>query len=126
MARIARGITAGLLVLGLTACQETPQPRAPFEQKVNLGMAPSSPGWSEQDSAGRRRGFDFDVAEWLAGELNLQLNISNTLAANRETKLEQGDVQIIVASYSITDDRRERVGFAGPYAQTYQGFMVRR
>ena len=126
MARVARGIAAGLLALGLTACQGTPQPRPPFERQVNVGMAPSSPGWSEQDSAGRRHGFDYDVTDWLAGELDLQANISNTLAADRESKLQRGDVQVIVASYSITDKRREVVGFAGPYAQTYQGFMIRR
>ena len=47
------------------------------------------------------------------------------MSDNRETFLKDGTVDLVVASYSITDDRRKVVGQAGPYYETGQQLLVR-
>ena len=48
-----------------------------------------------------------------------------TISDNREPFLKSGEVDIVAASYSITDDRRKEVGQAGPYYVTGQSMLVR-
>ena len=62
-------------------------------------------------------GFDIEIARIIAAGLGIaptDVDWKETISANRETFLQGGDVDIVAASYSITDDRREVVGQAGP------------
>ncbi|MFS9669408.1 transporter substrate-binding domain-containing protein, partial [Klebsiella pneumoniae] len=45
-------------------------------------------------------------------------------SAQRETLIQNGEVDYIVATYSITDARKEKVGFAGPYFVAGQSLLV--
>ena len=47
-----------------------------------------------------------------------------TISDNREPFLEDGKVDLVLASYSITDERRAVVGQAGPYMVTGQQLLV--
>ena len=40
--------------------------------------------------------------------------------------LENGDVDLVVSTFSITDDRKKQVDFAGPYFVAHQDLLVRR
>ncbi|KAB7744715.1 transporter substrate-binding domain-containing protein [Nostocoides sp. F2B08] len=73
-------------------------------------------------------GFDVQVAEYIAGQLGVDAaNIEwvEAPSAQRETLLETDQVDLVVATYSITDERKERVSFAGPYFIAGQGLLVR-
>lgn len=48
-----------------------------------------------------------------------------TKSADRETAIERGDVKFIAASYSINDERLQKVDFAGPYLLAHQDILVR-
>jgi glutamate transport system substrate-binding protein len=48
------------------------------------------------------------------------------VSKNREPFLQQGTVDVVTASYSITDERRKVVGQAGPYYVTGQQLLVRK
>jgi len=73
-------------------------------------------------------GFDVDVAKYVAKELGTDAaNITWVQApsAQRETLLSTGQVDMVVATYSITDARKEKVSFAGPYFIAGQDLLIR-
>ncbi|CAA9358756.1 MAG: glutamate-binding protein of ABC transporter system [uncultured Nocardioidaceae bacterium] len=73
-------------------------------------------------------GFDPEIGKILAGTLGIaaeDITWKETISDNREPFLESGEVDLVVASYSITDERRQVVGQAGPYYVTGQQLLVR-
>ena len=73
-------------------------------------------------------GFDPEIGKILAGTLGIaedQITWEETISDNREPFLQAGQVDLVVASYSITDERRQVVGQAGPYYVTGQQLLVR-
>jgi glutamate transport system substrate-binding protein len=73
-------------------------------------------------------GFDVDVATYVAKELGTDAaNITWVQApsAQRENLIANGQVDLVVATYSITDARKEKVSFAGPYFVAGQDLLVR-
>jgi glutamate transport system substrate-binding protein len=73
-------------------------------------------------------GFDVDVAKYVAKELGTDAaNITWVQApsAQREALISNGQVDMVVATYSITDERKEKVSFAGPYFIAGQDLLVR-
>lgn len=72
-------------------------------------------------------GFDPEIGKILAADLGIeadQIEWVETISANRESFLQEGEVDLVIASYSITDERREVVGQAGPYYVTGQQLLV--
>ncbi|WP_435768311.1 glutamate ABC transporter substrate-binding protein [Nocardioides sp. SYSU DS0651] len=73
-------------------------------------------------------GFDPEIGKILAADLGIapeDIDWVETISANREAFLQEGEVDLVIASYSITDDRRKVVGQAGPYYVTGQQLLVR-
>ncbi|MEO5745722.1 MAG: glutamate ABC transporter substrate-binding protein [Terracoccus sp.] len=87
----------------------------------------------DQPGMGLKKGSDFtgmdvDVAKYVAKKLGTdEGNITWVQApsAQRETLISTGQVDMIVATYSITDTRKEKVSFAGPYFIAGQDLLVR-
>jgi len=72
-------------------------------------------------------GFDPEMAKILAASLGIapeDITWKETISDNREPFLESGEVDLVLASYSITDERRAVVGQAGPYYVTGQQLLV--
>ena len=93
---------------------------------ITIGIKYDQPGLGLQDGA-EFTGFDVDVARYVAGELGYtedQITFKETPSANREAMLQNGDVDMIFATYSITDDRKEVIDFAGPYFIAGQDLLV--
>jgi glutamate transport system substrate-binding protein len=75
-------------------------------------------------------GFDVEIAKLLVASLGIdpdsdKVNWVETISDNREPFLQQDKVDLVLASYSITDDRRKVVGQAGPYMVTGQQVLVK-
>lgn len=73
-------------------------------------------------------GFDVDVARYVAEALGHSpddITFVESVSSQRETMLENGQVDMIFATYSITDSRRERVDFGGPYFVAGQDLLVK-
>lgn len=92
-----------------------------------VGVKGDQPGLSERSAqaAGGFRGFDIDIARAVAKHLGfdtVRFEVVNT--QSREYRLSTGQVDLIVASYSITQERKESVDFAGPYYVAGQDFLV--
>lgn len=96
--------------------------------QVRIGVKEDQPGLGYLDAVtGERTGFDIEIATWMAAELGFspdQIDFQTIPSANREQSLINGDIDYYVGTYSITDGRKEQVGFAGPYFITGQGLLV--
>ncbi|MEV8241036.1 glutamate ABC transporter substrate-binding protein [Microbacterium testaceum] len=99
--------------------------------KVVIGVKEDQPGLGYLDPVtGERKGFDVDVARWIAASLGYDPTDSSKVeykaiaSANREQAIINGDIDYYVGTYSITDKRKEQIAFAGPYFLTGQGLLV--
>ncbi|BDV30285.1 glutamate ABC transporter substrate-binding protein [Microbacterium terricola] len=96
--------------------------------KVRVGVKEDQPGLGYLDQAtGERSGFDVDIARWIAASLGYDedaIEFTPIPSANREQAIVNGDIDYYVGTYSITDDRKELIDFAGPYFVTGQGLLV--
>lgn len=94
---------------------------------VKIGIKFDQPGLGFKDGDAYT-GFDVDVAKYVANELGFtedKIEWVSSPSANRETLLETKQVDMIFATYSITDARKERVAFGGPYFVAGQDLLVR-
>ena len=95
---------------------------------IRVGVKEDQPGLGYLDAiSGDRTGFDVDIARWIAAELGFsedQIAFQTIPSANREQALVNGDIDYYVGTYSITDKRKQQIGFAGPYFITGQGLLV--
>ncbi|WP_043441003.1 glutamate ABC transporter substrate-binding protein [Arthrobacter sp. L77] len=95
-------------------------------ESLRIGIKFDQPGLG-YDEGGSYSGFDVDVAKYVAAELGVsEENIEwvEAPSANRENLLANEQVDMIFATYSITDTRKETVDFAGPYFVAGQDLLV--
>lgn len=96
--------------------------------KVKIGVKFDQPGVGFKAAGSETpSGFDPAVGKILAAKLGIDaadIEWVETVSANREPFLQNGTVDFVIASYSITDDRRKVVGQAGPYYVTGQSLLV--
>jgi glutamate transport system substrate-binding protein len=95
---------------------------------IVIGTKFDQPGLGMKNPDGTMSGFDVDVATYVAGELGYapdKIEWKESPSAQRETLIQNGQVSFIAATYSITDARKEKVSFAGPYLVTGQSLLVR-
>lgn len=97
--------------------------------EVTIGTKFDQPGFGLLNPATNEpEGFDVEVAKIIAEELGIAddgITWTETVSANREPFLEEGRVDYVVATYTINDDRKQVVDFAGPYYEAGQALMVR-
>ncbi|MET9024270.1 glutamate ABC transporter substrate-binding protein [Nocardia sp. NPDC004168] len=96
--------------------------------KLTIGIKFDQPGLGLRNKDGSYSGFDVEVAKYVAGKLGVQPNditFKEAPSPQRETLIENGQVDYIVATYSINDKRKEKVDFAGPYYVAGQSLLVR-
>lgn len=95
-------------------------------ESVRIGIKYDQPGLGFKDGE-EYTGFDVDVAKYVAKELGYsedQIEWVESPSANRENMLSNDQVDLIFATYSITDKRKESVAFAGPYFVAGQDLLV--
>lgn len=96
--------------------------------KIVIGTKYDQPGLGQKNPDGTLAGFDVDVAKYVANELGYtedQIEWRESPSPQRETMIQNDQVDYIVATYSITPERAEKVDFAGPYLITGQSLLVR-
>ncbi len=96
--------------------------------KLVVGIKFDQPGLGLKNPDGTFSGFDVEVAKYVADKLGVQpenIEFKESKSAEREGLIERGEVDYIVATYSITDARKEKVNFAGPYFIAAQDLLVK-
>ena len=124
--RIARRALAALAAvacaMSLAACG------ADESGNIRIGIKFDQPGLGFKKS-GTYVGFDVDVAKYVAKKLGYsedEIVWKEAPSKQREAMLQNGDVDMILATYSITDERKNAVSFAGPYFVAGQDLLVRK
>ena len=94
---------------------------------MTVGSKFDQPGFGLQGLDGKPSGFDVEIAKLIAAELGIpadKITFVETPSKVREEVLEQGKVDLVAATYTINDKRKQRVTFAGPYYTAGQDLMV--
>ncbi|MFF5533433.1 glutamate ABC transporter substrate-binding protein [Streptomyces cinerochromogenes] len=94
-----------------------------------VGVKEDQPYLGEKDPAtGAYSGFDIEIARMMSASLGLPpktVRFRTIASANRETALQNGQIDYYVGTYTINANRRKLVGFAGPYYLAGQSLLVR-
>jgi glutamate transport system substrate-binding protein len=95
---------------------------------MKVGTKFDQPGFGLKGPSGKPEGFDVEVAKIIAGALGVEpgkIEWVETPSKVREEVIEQGKVDMVAATYTINDKRKERISFAGPYYVAGQHLMVK-
>jgi glutamate transport system substrate-binding protein len=99
--------------------------------KITVGVKYDQPGLGFKGATDDiPTGFDVEIAKLLVADLGIDpedtdaVTYEETISDNREPFLTSGKVDLVLASYSITDERRQVVGQTGPYLVTGQQVLV--
>ncbi|WP_308606874.1 glutamate ABC transporter substrate-binding protein [uncultured Corynebacterium sp.] len=98
---------------------------------VTLGTKFDQPGLGLREGDGSMTGLDVDIATYVVNHIakdkgweEPEIEWRETPSAQRETLIENGEVDLITATYSINASRAEKVNFAGPYLITHQALLT--
>lgn len=128
---LATGLT--LSAIGLTACGDKTNSQndqtSSIEQikkndVIRIGVFADNPPFGYVDSQGKNQGFDIAVAKHIAKDLlgdENKIEYVVTEAANRVEFLKSDKVDVVLASFSVTPERKEVVDFAEPYLKASLG-----
>jgi glutamate transport system substrate-binding protein len=94
---------------------------------LTVGTKFDQPGFGLLGLEDTPEGFDVEVAKIIAAEMGIapeDIKWEETPSAVREEVIERGEVDYVVATYTINDERKQRISFAGPYYEATQQLMV--
>ncbi|MGK2854188.1 MAG: glutamate ABC transporter substrate-binding protein [Microbacteriaceae bacterium] len=136
----ALALAGALTLAACTPAAETPQVGQPeFEAgttmaalaaagKITVGTKFDQPLFGLLNpETNTPEGFDVEIAKLIATKLGIAedgITWTETVSANREPFIQNGEVDIVVATYTINDKRKEVVSFAGPYYEAGQSILV--
>jgi glutamate transport system substrate-binding protein len=141
---MAAALVAGL-ALGATACSDkkddtggtvkrefaagSTMKRLQDAGKVKVGVKFDQPLFGLKGVSGKPEGFDVELAKVIAAELGIDagdIEFVESISKNREDYIVNGTVDFVVATYTINDERKQKVGFAGPYFVAGQDILVKK
>ena len=132
---LALGLAAVAAVASLTACSsgtsgsgESGKVYRTLDEikasgKINIGVFSDKNLFGYVDENGTYQGYDIYFGNRLAKDLGVEINYVSTEAANRVEYLETGKVDIILANFTVTEERAEKVDFALPYMNVALGVV---
>ena len=94
---------------------------------LKVGVKFDHPGLSMKNLQGTPEGFEVDMVEYIAAKMGLSkdsIEWTEVTSANREQLLNQGKVDMVVATLTITEKRKQIIDFAGPYLDITQDLIV--
>ncbi|APZ34824.1 MULTISPECIES: glutamate ABC transporter substrate-binding protein [Microbacterium] len=116
----------------------TPEPDVSFEAgttmaalneagEITIGTKFDQPLFGLVGPDGKPEGFDVEIGKLIASELGIaedKITWKEAVSANREPFIQNGEVDLVIATYTINDKRKEVVSFAGPYYMAGQSILV--
>jgi glutamate transport system substrate-binding protein len=100
--------------------------KASSQKKLVIGVKADQPGLGLQTGS-TYTGFDVEIGKIIAKGLGVDpasIEWKTTVSANREAFIQQGQVDMVVATYTINDERKKVVTFGGPYYVAGQDLLV--
>lgn len=90
---------------------------------INIGVFSDKSPFGYVDENGEYAGYDVYFAERIGQDLGVKINYVSTEAANRIEYLQTGKVDIILANFTVTEERAQEVDFALPYMNVALGVV---
>lgn len=90
---------------------------------INIGVFSDKSPFGYVDENGEYKGYDVYFAERIGKDLGVKINYVSTEAASRIEYLKTGKVDIILANFTVTEERAEEVDFALPYMNVALGVV---
>ena len=137
---------AGILTVGLVACGSSNSDSAKSDTAsgsdaasesyrtldeikedgtINIGVFSDKNPFGYVDENGDYQGYDVYFANRLAKDLGVKVNFVSTEAAHRIEYLQTGKVDVILANFTVTEERAQEVDFALPYMNVALGVVSR-
>nr|WP_081830095.1 MetQ/NlpA family ABC transporter substrate-binding protein [Butyrivibrio sp. NC2002] len=91
--------------------------------EINIGVFSDKNPFGYVDENGDYQGYDVYFAERIGEDLGVSINYVSTEAASRVEYLETGKVDIVLANFTVTEERAEKVDFALPYMNVALGVV---
>ncbi|WP_131737984.1 glutamate ABC transporter substrate-binding protein [Actinomadura roseirufa] len=128
--RVPRAALAAAAILAAGACgiADAGERSVVGRHELVIGVNADQPGLASRTASGGYEGFDIDVAKTVARYLKVpagKVRFKKVTSDTRKDMLQSGAVDLVVASYSITPERKVDVTFAGPYYVAHQDILVR-
>ncbi len=115
--KAASAVAAAFLFAGLGAAATAQTPdEIEGRGTINIGVLVDFPPFGILDLEGNPDGYDADVAKLLAEDMGVKVNLVPVTGPNRIPYLLSNQVDILVASLGITEERAKQVDFSQPYA----------
>ena len=91
--------------------------------KIVIGVFSDKHPFGYVDEGGEYAGYDVELANRLAEDLGVEVEFVSTEAANRVEYLETGKVDVILANFTVTEERAQKVDFCDPYMNVALGVV---
>lgn len=91
--------------------------------KLTVGVFSDKKPFGYVDENGAYQGYDIYFGDRLAQELGVEVEYVPVEAASRVEYLVSGKVDVILANFTVTDERKEQVDFALPYMKVALGVV---
>ena len=92
---------------------------------LKVGVKNAVKGFSFQDTlTGEYTGLEDSLAEMIAEHLGVDVEFTTVTAATRGELLNSGDIDCVLATFTITDERRKSWDFSTPYYTDYVSVLV--
>ena len=91
--------------------------------EINIGVFSDKSPFGYVDENGEYQGYDVYFGNRIGKDLGVKINYVSTEAANRIEYLQTGKVDIILANFTVTEERAEEVDFALPYMNVALGVV---
>ena len=91
--------------------------------KINIGVFSDKNPFGYVDENGKYQGYDVYFAERIGQDLGVEINYVSTEAASRVEYLETGKVDIVLANFTVTEERAQKVDFTLPYMNVALGVV---
>jgi arginine/ornithine transport system substrate-binding protein len=113
-------VAASIVVFGGIAAPANAQAK-----KVRLGVEGAYPPFSEIDKSGKLKGFDIDIANALCAQMKVECVMVQLSFDGMIPALNSRKIDAVIASMSITDERKKAVDFTDKYYKTPAQFVVK-
>ena len=90
---------------------------------INIGVFSDKSPFGYVDEKGEYQGYDVYFGNRIGEDLGVKINYVSTEAANRIEYLQTGKVDIILANFTVTEERAQEVDFALPYMNVALGVV---
>ena len=126
MKKILGTLFALLLTVGLVGCAKQGYRSVDDIKKdgtIKIGVFSDKHPFGYVDKNGKYQGYDIELAHRIGKDLGVKVKLVSTEAANRIEYLKTNKVDIILANFTVTDERKEEVDFALPYMNVSLGVV---